>query len=81
MSYDVLEKSYETLTDEQQLIVYNLVISLGKLNAKQDAKALKKRTFGKFAGRATATFSDDWEISEEDQKTCSNLLSTQNNLL
>ena len=66
MSYDVLEKSYETLTDEQQLIVYNLVISLGKLNAKQDAKALKKRTFGKFAGRATATFSDDWEISEED---------------
>lgn len=64
MSYDVLEKSYETLTDEQQLIVYNLVISLGKLNAKQDAKALKKRTFGKFAGRATATFSDDWEISE-----------------
>ncbi|MBR6215320.1 MAG: hypothetical protein IKQ84_02835 [Spirochaetaceae bacterium] len=66
MSYDVLEKSYETLTDEQQLIVYNLVISLGKLNAKQDAKALKKRTFGKFAGRATATFSDDWEISEEE---------------
>ena len=66
MSYDVLEKSYETLTDEQQLIVYNLVISLGKLNAKQDAKALKKRTFGKFAGRATATFSDDCEISEEE---------------
>ncbi len=66
MSYDVLEKSYETLTDEQQLIVYNLVISLGKLNAKQDAKALKKRTFGKFAGRTTATFSDDWEISEEE---------------
>ena len=66
MSYDVLEKSYETLTDEQQLIVYNLVISLGKLNAKQDAKALEKRTFGKFAGRATATFSDDWEISEEE---------------
>ena len=64
MSYDVLEKSYETLTDEQQLSVYNLFISLGKLNAKQDAKALKKRTFGKFAGRATATFSDDWEISE-----------------
>ena len=66
MSYDVLEKSYETLTDEQQLIVYNLVISLGKLNAKKDEKALKKRTFGKFAGRATATFSDDWEISEEE---------------
>lgn len=66
MSFDVLEKSYETLTDEQQLIVYNLVISLGKLNAKKDEKALKKRTFGKFTGRATATFSDDWEISEEE---------------
>lgn len=66
MSYDVLEKNYETLTAEQQLIVYNLVISLGKLNATHGEKSLKKRTFGKFADRATATFADNWEMSEEE---------------
>lgn len=29
MSFEVLEKTYKTLTMEQQAIVYNLVISLG----------------------------------------------------
>lgn len=66
MSYDVLEKNYEMLTAEQQMIVYNLVISLGKLNSGFRHEPVKKRTFGKFAGRATATFADDWEMSEEE---------------
>ena len=66
MSYDVLEKNYELLTAEQQLIVYNLVLSLRKLNANPSYEPVKKREFGKFAGRATATFADNWEISEEE---------------
>ncbi|MEE3472768.1 MAG: hypothetical protein VZR24_19160 [Butyrivibrio hungatei] len=32
MSYEVLEKTYNTLTEEQQAIVYNLVLSLGNMN-------------------------------------------------
>ena len=66
MSYDLLEKNYETLTEEQQLIVYNLVISLGNLNAKQGTEPLTKRSFGKFAGKAKAVFSDNWDMSEEE---------------
>lgn len=66
MSYDVLAKSYETLTAEQQRIVYNLVVSLEKMNAKKTEQNLKKRVFGKFKGQASAVFSDDWEISEEE---------------
>ena len=66
MSYDVLEKNYEMLTAEQQLIVYNLVISLSKLNANSSYETAQKRTFGKFAGRATAAFADNWEITEEE---------------
>ena len=66
MPYDLLEKNYETLTAEQQLIVYNLVISLGNLNTKQDCKPLKKRSFGKFAGKAKAVFSDTWDMTEEE---------------
>lgn len=65
MAYDLLEKNYETLTEEQQLIVYNLVLSLVNLNSKP-MESPKKRTFGKFAGKATAVFSDSWEMSEED---------------
>ena len=65
MPYAVLEKSYETLTAEQQMIVYNLVLSLEKMNEKQAAQP-KKREFGKFCGRATAVFSDDWEMSESE---------------
>ncbi|MBO7485944.1 MAG: hypothetical protein J6T84_07760 [Spirochaetaceae bacterium] len=52
MSYEALEKNYETLTPEQQLIVYNLVISLGKLNAKQNEKldSGKKENLSEFFG-------------------------------
>ena len=63
MPYAVLEKSYATLTAEQQAIVYNLVLSLEKMNERQSAQP-KKREFGKFKGKATAEFSDDWEMSE-----------------
>ena len=65
MSYAVLEKSYATLTAEQQMIVYNLVLSLEKMNERQSVHP-KKREFGKFKGRATAVFSDDWEMSESE---------------
>ena len=65
MAYDVLQQSYETLTEEQQMIVYNLVLSLCKLNSKP-VESPKKRVFGKFAGKATASFSDAWEMSEEE---------------
>ena len=65
MAYDLLEKNYETLTEEQQLIVYNLVLSLVNLNTKP-MESPKKRTFGKFTGKATAVFSDSWEMSEEE---------------
>ena len=65
MAYDVLQQSYETLTEEQQMIVYNLVLSLCKLNSKP-AESPKKRMFGQFAGKATATFSDSWEMSVEE---------------
>lgn len=63
MSYEVLEKTYISLTEEQQDIVYNLALSLEKLNEK---KSLKKREFGKFADKAFAKFSDNWEMSEEE---------------
>ncbi len=63
MSYEILEKSYSTLTEEQQLIVYNLVLSLEKLNEKKNTK---KREFGKFANKATVKFSDNWEMTEEE---------------
>ncbi len=65
MSYEVLEKSYATLTTEQQMVVYNLVMALEKLNSKQNDTP-KKRTFGKFSGTATAVFSDDWAMTEEE---------------
>lgn len=63
MSFEILEKSYSTLTEEQQLIVYNLVLSLEKLNEKNNTK---KREFGKFANKAIAKFSDNWEMTEEE---------------
>ena len=65
MSYEILEKSYATLTDEQQMIVYNLVVSLEKLNSKKNDSP-QKRIFGKFSGTAIAVFSDDWEMTEEE---------------
>ena len=66
MSYEVLERSYNALTEEQQLIVYNLILSLGKLNVKAEKRERPKRTFGKFSATAKATFSDDWEMTEEE---------------
>ena len=65
MSYDVLQKNYEVLTEEQQKIVYNLVLSLVNLNTKT-VDSPKKRTFGKFTGKAKAVFSDSWEMTEEE---------------
>jgi len=65
MAYDLLEESYETLTEEQKMIVYNLVLSLVSLNSKP-VESPEKRSFGKFAGKATAVFSDSWEMSEEE---------------
>lgn len=66
MSYEILEESYSTLTEEQQLIVYNLILSLCKLNLKAKNTAMPKRIFGKFSSTAKVTFSDNWEMSEED---------------
>ncbi|MCR5621914.1 MAG: hypothetical protein K6G18_08655 [Treponema sp.] len=66
MSYVVMEKAYNTLTEEQQLIVYNLTVALMNMNEKAEKKVPPKRTFGKFAGRAKAVFSPDWEMSEEE---------------
>ncbi len=65
MSYEVLEKKYNALTEEQQMIVYNLVLSLGKLN-EANATTPKKRVFGKFANRATVNFSENWEMTESE---------------
>ncbi len=66
MSFEVFEKKYKTLTTEQQLIIYNLVLYLGKMNSQISNTSIKKRTFGKFSGRATATFSDDFELTAEE---------------
>ena len=65
MSYEVLEKNYNALTEEQQMIVYNLIISLGKLNEKNDVIP-KKREFGQYVSKAKAVFSEDWEMTEEE---------------
>ncbi len=66
MSYEMLEKTYNALTVEQQAIVDNLVVSLGKLNARLVDGGFQKREFGKFSGTGRASFSDDWEMSEEE---------------
>lgn len=65
MGYDVLQKCYEVLSDEQQTIVYNLVTSLVNLNLKSH-EIPKKRKFGKFVGKATVVFSDLWEMTEQE---------------
>ena len=36
MSYEIFEKALDTLTKEQQTVVYNLIVSLGKLNSRED---------------------------------------------
>ena len=56
------KKNYNALTEEQQMIVYNLIISLGKLNEKNNVIP-KKREFGQYASKAV--FLDDWEMPEE----------------
>lgn len=66
MSYEMLEKTYNTLTVEQQTFIYNLVVSLGKLNAQLVDGGSRKREFGKFSGTGRASFSEDWEMSEEE---------------
>ena len=38
MSYEIFEKALDTLTKEQQTVVYNLIVSLGKLNSKEDGE-------------------------------------------
>ena len=65
MAYDLFQKSYETLTEEQQMIIYNLVLSLVKMNSKP-VETPRKRVFGQYAGKAKAVFSDSWEMSEEE---------------
>ena len=64
MSYEIMEKTFRALPEEQQNIVYNLVLSLGGLPHDAQSAAPRKRSFGKFAGIATATFSEDWEMTE-----------------
>lgn len=65
MSYEILEKTYKTLNEEQQMIVYNLIVSLGKLNEKNKTNP-QKREFGKFAKKAKVSFSENWEITESE---------------
>ena len=36
MTYEIFEKALDTLTKEQQTVVYNLIVSLGKLNSRED---------------------------------------------
>ncbi|MBR5939617.1 MAG: hypothetical protein IKZ88_00020 [Neisseriaceae bacterium] len=67
MNYATIERPYNTLTEEQQAIVYDLVLSLAKLNSvKTQPETVQKRTFGKFANTATAVFANDWTITEQD---------------
>ncbi|MBR5167292.1 MAG: hypothetical protein IKW86_04395 [Salinivirgaceae bacterium] len=66
MSFDVLEKTYKTLTEQQQLMVYDLALSLYKLNMTPKNKPTTKRVFGKFSKTAKAHFSDNWEMTEEE---------------
>ena len=36
MSFEIFEQALSSLTQEQQTVVYNLIVSLGKLNSKDD---------------------------------------------
>ena len=36
MSNEIFEKALDSLTKEQQTVVYNLIVSLGKLNSKDN---------------------------------------------
>ena len=66
MPYDILQKNYETLTDEQQIIVNNLILFLANLNTKTIKSCLLKNVHLEiFEGKAKAVFSDSWEMTEE----------------
>ncbi|MBQ3922110.1 MAG: hypothetical protein II707_02340 [Spirochaetales bacterium] len=67
MSYETMKNAYSALTEEQQLIVYNLTISLLNMNrSKAEPVMSAKREFGQFAGKATAVFADNWDMTEEE---------------
>ena len=66
MSYETMKNAYSALTEEQQLIVYNLTISLLNMNRKFEPVLSAKREFGQFAGKATAVFADNWDMTEDE---------------
>lgn len=66
MPYSTFENIYKELTEEQQLIVYNLAMSLLNLGKTKNTSDMGKRRFGKFAKKATVKFSDDWEMTEQE---------------
>ena len=51
MSYALLKENYDILSEEQQKIVYNLVLSLSKLNERQKVPLVNKRVFGKLQSK------------------------------
>lgn len=65
MSYEAMEQAYKQLTDEQQKAIYNITLLLLSNQEPQQDKP-KKRVFGQYAGKATAVFADDWEMTEEE---------------
>ena len=66
MSYELMKNTYCALSEEQQFLVYNLAVSLLNMNRKGNSSCSTKREFGQYAGKATAVFSDNWEITEEE---------------
>lgn len=56
MPYELLEKNYKSLNEEQQLIVFNLVISLGKLNANNADVVLKNAPLENFQAKQRLFF-------------------------
>jgi hypothetical protein len=65
MSYAQMEHTFNLLTAEQQQAIFNLAVLLLNSNSSVADKP-KKRTFGQYAGRATAVFADDWEMTDEE---------------
>lgn len=64
MSYETMEQAYKQLNDEQQKAIYEMTLLL--LNNNKPVKPMKERVLGKYAGKATAVFADDWEMTEEE---------------
>lgn len=65
MSYTQMEHTFNLLTDEQQQAIFNLAVLMLNSNSNAASKP-QKRTFGQYAGRATAVFADDWEMTDEE---------------